>query len=144
MVLWRCLANVCLPMLLATSMQAQTSQFAFRINFKDKQGSSNITNPLSFLTQRSIDRRVQMGIAIDTTDLPVSPPYLDSVINTTQGVLHVTSRWLNQCVILLNDSSKILLLQNKPFINTIDYVAFYQNGLHNKAGENEISLYSKF
>lgn len=137
MVLWRCLANVYLPMLLATSMQAQTSQFAFRISFKDKQGSANMANPLSFLSQRAIDRRVQMGIVIDTTDLPVAPPYLDSVLNTTQGALHVTSRWLNQCVILLDDSSKILLLQNKPFINTINYVAFYQNGLHNKGGGNE-------
>lgn len=132
MVLRKCIVGMLVIILLTSTAQAQTAQFAFRISFKDKQGSANITNPLSFLSQRAIDRRSQMGIPIDTTDLPVAPHYIDSVLTATQGILHVTSRWLNQCVVLLSDSTNILLLQNKPYINTIDYVAYYQNGLHNK------------
>src|SRR5690606_21990153 len=78
-------------------------------------------------------RRLAQNINVDQTDLPVSPAYMDSVLTITQGKRHVTSRWLNTCVILLDDSSKILLLQNKPYITAIEYVAYYANGLHGEA-----------
>lgn len=124
---------LCILCLIAglTTSHAQQEQFAFRISFTDKLGSPSASNPLVFLSQRAIDRRLAQGIAVDSTDRPVSPVHLSSVLNLTGGVLHTTSRWLNNCVVLLNDSADILQLQGKPYINNIKYIAYYSNGLHN-------------
>ncbi|RYZ55174.1 MAG: T9SS type A sorting domain-containing protein [Sphingobacteriales bacterium] len=119
--------------LLTECLSAQ-EQFAFRISFTDKAGSPPVSNPLSFLSQRAIDRRAKFGLSPDGTDQPVSPLYLDTVLDLTEGKLHMTSRWLNHCVVLLDDSSKILTLQGKTYINAIQYIAYYPGGLHIASG----------
>lgn len=109
-------------------------QYGFRISFTDKGGTTHsLSNPLTYLSQRAVDRRTVQNIAIDSTDLPVSGNYMDSVLTLTGGKLHMTSKWLNYTVILLNDSAKILTLQSKPFIKSIEYMAFYPAGLHKPA-----------
>ncbi len=113
-------------------------QYGFRISFTDKAGTTHsLSNPLGYLSQRAIDRRTLQGIAIDSTDLPVSPVYMDSVLTLTGGKLHMTSKWFNYTVLLLNDSSDVLTLQGKPYIKTIEYIAYYAGGLHKPARNNE-------
>ncbi len=57
---------------------AQFSRYIIRL--KNKTGTPYaINNPSQFLTQRSIDRRIRYGIAIEETDLPITPRYLDSI-----------------------------------------------------------------
>lgn len=126
-VLCVCILWIYLP---CNTIIAQTPQYAFRVSFTDKTGSPALGTPLAFLTQRALDRRTAQNIAIDSTDQPVSPVYIDSVLALTGGKLHVTSRWFNQCVVLLTDSSKILTLQGKSFINNIQYKSYYGAGLH--------------
>jgi serine protease AprX len=113
---------------------AAAEQYAFQIAFTDKNGQS-LSNPLSFLSQRAIDRRTAQGITLDSTDLPVSAAYIDSVLTLTGGVYHESSRWLNMCVILLSDSSQILKLQNKSYISSIVQVAYYGTELHERMSE---------
>jgi hypothetical protein len=120
----------CCLLLTCFSLTQAQPQYAFRVSFTDKAGSPSLSNPLAFLSQRSLTRRTTQGLSVDTTDQPVSPLYLDTVLTLTQGKLHVTSKWLNSCVVLLHDSSKILLLQGKPYISNIRYVAYYPTGLH--------------
>ena len=117
-------------MLLYLQAAGQSPQYAFRVGFTDKQGSPGPGDPGQFLSQRAIDRRFRRHAAIDETDRPVAAAYVDSVLALTQGRLHVTSRWFNQCVVLLEDSSRILLLQGKPYIRSIAVVAHYPMGLH--------------
>jgi serine protease AprX len=124
-VLWLC---VCLY----SEVSFGQAQYAFRVSFTDKQGSPPLTNPQAFLSQRSIDRRNAQGLFVDATDQPVSPDYIDSVLTITGGVLHVTSRWLNHCVLLVDDSTDILLLNGKPYVSGIKHVASYSSGLHNR------------
>lgn len=121
-------------------------QFAFRISFTDKAGSPTLSNPLAFLSQRALDRRFQQGIAVNTTDQPVSPLYLDTVLSITQAKLHVTSRWLNSCVILVTDTTNISQLRLRPWVTEIAYVAYYTNGLHKPANkfEKETAFHSPF
>jgi hypothetical protein len=119
------------------------AQYAFRVSFVDKQGSPPLSNPQLFLSQRSIDRRIAQGLSVDASDQPVSPDYIDSVLAETGGVLHLTSRWLNHCVVLTNDSTDILLLNGKPYVSGIKHVATYSSGLHNRpSGDND--KYDKF
>lgn len=136
-------ACCCLLLVLsAFASRALQPQWAFRVSFTNKNGTSSLSNPLTFLSQRALDRRSRFSIAVDSTDLPVSPAYIDSVLTITGGKLHVTSRWLNQCVVLLEDSSKILLLQGKPYINNIKLVGVYSTGLHRIAqGNNKNESY---
>ena len=116
--------------LFSEKVVAQQAQYAFRINFTDKVGAPSTSNPLVFLSQRALDRRTAQNIAIDSIDRPVSPAYMDSVLTLTGGKKHVITKWLNACVILLTDSSKILNLQGKPYVQAIKYVGFYPSGLH--------------
>lgn len=133
----RCVV-LCLVGLLIFSVDGYAQpQHGFRISFTDKGGTTqSLSNPTGFLSQRAIDRRSKQNITIDSTDLPVSPAYMDSVLSLTGGKLHMTSKWFNYTVILLNDSSKILELQGKPFINDIKYIAYYASGLHKTSKTN--------
>jgi len=111
-------------------------QYAFRISFTDKKGTANISNPLTFLSSRAIARRNKASISIDSSDLPVSPAYIDSVLTLPGSELHVTSRWLNDCVLLVTDSTQIAALRLKPFVKTAVFVAYYASGLHKSPGIN--------
>jgi hypothetical protein len=132
LVLWAILLFV------AANADAQR-QYAFRVSFTDKKGAPTLINPSLFLSQRAIDRRLVQNIQIDETDLPVSPLYVDTVLNATGGVFHSTSKWLNNFVVLLTDSSQILNLQGKPYISNIEWIGDYFSGLHQKNNENTTS-----
>jgi len=108
-------------------------QWAFRISFTDKTGSPSLGNPSAFLSTRSLARRTQQGIAIAEADRPVSVTYTDSVLRLTSGKLHTTSRWLNTCVVLLDDSSRITQLGGKTFVSKIECVGAFAGNLHLKA-----------
>jgi hypothetical protein len=113
--------------------KVQAQQYAFAVSFTDKMGTTGtLANPSTYLSQRAINRRTAQGITIDSTDLPVSKIYIDSILKLTNGIYHVSSKWLNYCVILLSDSNAILTLQNKSFISDIHYIAYYSAYLHHK------------
>ncbi|HEX7583746.1 MAG TPA: hypothetical protein VF373_03580, partial [Prolixibacteraceae bacterium] len=55
---------------------------SYWVQLKDKKGTPyQVSNPEAFLSRRAINRRLRQQIAIDETDLPVSPVYLDSLKN---------------------------------------------------------------
>ena len=52
----------------------------YLVKFKDKATNPySLNNPAQFLSQRALDRRSRYNINIDSTDLPVTPRYVDSV-----------------------------------------------------------------
>ena len=54
--------------------QAQFTRYIVKL--KDKGNNTfSLANPSGYLSQRSIERRTRYGIAIDSTDLPVTPSY---------------------------------------------------------------------
>jgi serine protease AprX len=124
-----CWALLCL--LYFNRAQAQTPQYAFRIYLKDKTGAPPLSASPSFLSARSLNRRIAQAIPVDELDRPVSSTYINDILTSTTGKLHLSSRWLNTCVILLNDSANILSLQGKTYIDSIKYIAHYSNTLHN-------------
>lgn len=124
-------------LIFSASAAAQT-QYGFRVWFTDKANTPHsFSNPLTFLSQRAIDRRAGFSISIDSTDLPVVPAYIDSVLTLTGGKFHMSSRWLNYMVVLTDDSNDILTLAAKPFVQSTEYIALYSGGLHKPARTNE-------
>ena len=110
------------------------SQYCFQVTFTDKNNTPySLSSPSSYLSARSLARRTTQGIAVDSTDLPVNRSYVDSVLTLTGGVLHITSRWLNLCVILLSDSSQITQLSGVSFISNVKCVGYYSTDLHHRA-----------
>ncbi len=59
----------------------------------------SLFSPQEFLSQKSIARRQKQGIAIDTTDLPVSADYLQAIEPWTDSLVYVL-KWSNSAVIL--------------------------------------------
>ncbi|MBA3829763.1 MAG: S8 family peptidase [Taibaiella sp.] len=127
--IWCCLAGV----VIGSVARAQSApQYAFRITFTDKKGTEDLNFPLTFLSARSLARRTTHHISVDSTDLPVSPDYTDSVVKLTGGIIHVTSRWLNDRVFLLADSSLMSNIRHKPYVSGTQFIAYYPAGLHNR------------
>jgi len=110
-------------------------QYGYEVWFTDKQGSPPLSDSALFLSPRSFARRAAQGLHVDSTDQPVSPAYIDSVLATTStsgGRIHVKSKWLNMCVVLVSDTLTIAPLRTRSFINKVKLVAVY-NGLVPKA-----------
>ncbi|RZM07328.1 MAG: hypothetical protein EOO88_51950, partial [Pedobacter sp.] len=95
--------------------QAQNNRYIIRL--KDKQFNTySTTNPGAFLTQRALNRRTQYNIPIDSTDLPVTARYLDSIrLSGAVNILN-TSRWLNQVAISTNDAAALARINSFPFV----------------------------
>ena len=92
---------------------------SYWIQLKDKKGTPyKISQPETFLSQRSIDRRMRQHILIDETDLPVSPDYLDSLRNRGLEIVH-TSKWLNGATVRTADTTLIKKIATLPFVNLV-------------------------
>ena len=114
--------KLCLIILpLCFSMQTMAQKSAkYWIEFTDKNDSPySIGKPERFLSQRSIERRKQYGIAITEEDLPVNRNYIDSILKTDKSnILLTKSKWLNGITIYSEDT----LLEEK--IGQISFVRF--------------------
>lgn len=89
---------------------------SYWVQLKDKKGTPYlISQPGTFLSQRSIDRRKRQHIPIDETDLPVSPVYLDSLKNRGLEIVH-TSKWLNGATVRTADTTLIKKIATLPFV----------------------------
>lgn len=123
--------------LLVTLESVAQTQYAYRVTFRDKTGSPALSANPAWLSSRSMARRNNFNIALDSTDRPVSPVYIDSVLRLTGGVVHTKSRWLNQLVVLLNDSSRRQQLAGKSFISNVEWIGYFANGLHQKTSPGQ-------
>lgn len=93
------------------------------ITFTDKYNNGFTTEePHQFLSQRSIDRRVQQGIPTTIQDEPVTPAYVQSLRDLGFTVLH-TSRWFNAATVSTNDPSLIIQAASLPYVLQTDTVA---------------------
>lgn len=116
---------------LSNSNAVGQTQYAFKINFVDKKGTKgDLASPSTFLSAKSLARRAKHSLVPDSSDLPVSAIYTDSVLKVTEGILHTKSRWQNNCVLLLYDSSKMNLVRSCSFVKSVQYVGIYLSPLH--------------
>ena len=95
--------------------QAQFSKYIVR--FKDKNGTSfTINNPSQYLSARAIQRRVRQNISIDSTDLPITPRYLDSIQFAGNVTILNRSKWLNEVCIQTTDVAALAKINSFPFV----------------------------
>lgn len=87
----------------------------------DKPNASNfLANPLTILTQRSLDRRAAQNIALDVTDVPVDQVYIDQILNSPGITVMAKSKWLN-ALHVRGAQNDIQALSNLIFVSSIDF-----------------------
>lgn len=98
-----------------TNSYAQFSRYIVRLKDKGTNPFS-LSNPSQYLTQRSINRRTRYNIAVDSTDLPITPRYIDSIRLAGAVTILNSSKWLNQVAIQTNDAAALAKINSFPFV----------------------------
>lgn len=98
-------------------------QYIWRYTLRDKQGSTySLDHPGRWLSHKSIERRRRQGLALDSTDLPVSSRYLREmeVEARSQGKkdwnIIGTSRWNNTVLVRSADTTLLRSLAGLAFV----------------------------
>jgi len=73
--------------------------YMYRLTLKDKHGTPFSTErPLEFLSQKAVERRNRQHIAVDSTDLPLSPVYLRQIAGAGADIVG-GSKWNNTVLV---------------------------------------------
>ena len=100
---------------------AQVAANIYWVQFTDKANSPySIDNPEAFLSERALQRRANLGIAIDEYDLPVNPQYLQAVADCGAELIN-PSKWLNGVSIRTTDASVIDAINALEFVSAVRY-----------------------
>jgi subtilisin family serine protease len=99
--------------------QAQIATNVYWVQFTDKNNSPySIDAPEAYLSQRALDRRARLGIAIDEYDIPVNPQYLEAVANCGAELIN-PSKWLNGVTVYTTSPSVIEAINALEFVETV-------------------------
>ena len=115
----RKLSFLLLFLAVAVFTQAQIATDIYWVQFIDKANSPySISNPEAYLSPRALQRRANLGIAIDEYDIPVNPQYLQAVANCGAELLN-PSKWLNGVTVHVTDPSVIDAINELAFVATV-------------------------
>jgi len=81
---------------------------------------TSISNPISILTQKAIDRKHLHNITIDERDVPVNESYIAQLKNVTGITVMAKSKWFN-AIHVKGSQTDIKALESLSFINSIDF-----------------------
>ena len=116
-----------LLLVFATFCKAQNTRYI--ITLTNKQGSRySVSNSFSYLSSESIQRKKKFNVAIDSTDFPVTPAYLDSIKLAGNVEIINTSKWLNQVLIKTTDLDALNKISKFPFVKNQFAIAKKLNG----------------
>jgi serine protease AprX len=108
--------------LLVNKSQAQFTKYLIKL--KNKGGNTfTLANPGAYLSQRAIDRRTRYGIAIDSTDLPVTAAYITLIRAIPNVTVLNISKWLNSVSIQTSDAAAITAINALPFVQNVSGLA---------------------
>jgi len=135
------IAPILLPLLfVAFNSEAQFTRYV--VKFRNKGNNPySIANPSAYLSSRSIERRTRYNIVIDSTDLPVTPDYINQVKAIPNVTILNVSKWLNQVSIQTTDPNAINSINNLPFVKSVSGIAARQiNSGRTKAPGEEMTF----
>ena len=125
------------------SAKAQYSRYL--VQFTDKKGTPfTLSNPSAYLSSQSIERRSKQNLSIDSTDLPINPAYVDSVLSISGVQFLNLSKWFNQVLIKISDSSVLQNINSFSFVKKISPVALKINPLKKDTLKNKFNNILEF
>ncbi|RYY98189.1 MAG: T9SS type A sorting domain-containing protein [Chitinophagaceae bacterium] len=120
------------------ALHCAEAQTRYLVKFRNKGFNSfSLANPGAFLAQRSIDRRARYGIAYDSTDLPVTQRYLDSLRSVPNVTILNASKWLNQVSIRATDAGAISRISAMPFVQSVAAISARSGGAPGGSGRHD-------
>ena len=97
------------------------------VYFKDKPGASEyLANPITMLSQKSIERRISQNITLDIKDVPITNLYINTITNSTGITVMAKSKWLNA----LHITGSEMEINDLLGLTFIDHVEFAANDLN--------------
>ncbi len=106
---------------LTGSVLSASESYYFFVQFTDKNNSPyTLSNPSEYLSNKALTRRSYFGIVCDSTDLPVNTYYVKQISNLGIKV-HSRSKWMNGITVIANDSSKMSLVRQLPFVKKVQF-----------------------
>ena len=105
-------------------VEARAQFTRYVIKLKNKEGSGfSLSTPTAYLSQRAIDRRTRYGIAIDSTDMPVTPSYITQIRNVPNVTVLNISKWQNSVLIQTSDPNAITTINGLSFVQSVAPIA---------------------
>ncbi|MFN5642177.1 MAG: S8 family serine peptidase [Sphingobacteriales bacterium] len=96
---------------------AQYTRHIIQFSYKGPSKHS-LSAPSTYLSERAIKRRSKYQITLDSTDLPISDVYLDSIKRIPNISLLSSSKWLNQVLVQTSDSSALKIIRSLSFVKS--------------------------
>ncbi|MBS1599629.1 MAG: S8 family serine peptidase [Bacteroidetes bacterium] len=113
---------------LCLSAPATAQYTRYIVQLTDKQATPfTLDNPAAYLSARSIERRNRQHIQTDSSDLPITPAYLDSIRSVPNVSILNYSKWLNQVLIRTTDQHALSKIQSFLFTKQVSPIAFSVN-----------------
>lgn len=98
------------------AQEAKTNTYV--IEFLDKGTNiSKALNPLNYLSEKAVNRRLKYNIPFSFDDLPLNEDYCKQLLSAEVKIV-ARSRWFNLVVIEVN-SEKIAAIKNLPFVKKV-------------------------
>ena len=122
--------------LLALTVRAQDIQKNRYVVFlADKNNAAfSLDRPEEFLSAASIERRKEQAIALDASDLPVSPQYV-AELASAGAEIYYTSRWLN-AVMIASAPEDTAVYQQLDFVTRLELIKPTRKGSRSKRGSS--------
>ena len=96
-----------------------SSQEYYWVELTDKNNTHySLTNPVEYLSERAISRRIKQNIPIDSFDLPVNREYIEQVLLSGISLVH-SSKWLNGITVKAEIDSFQFKIAHFPFVKEI-------------------------
>ncbi len=87
------------------------------IAFKNKNGTPySISNSSAFLSAKAIQRRINQGIAVNYSDLPVTPSYVSQIASVPSVTILHRIKWLNGVLIQATNPTATTVIQTYSFV----------------------------
>lgn len=120
-----------------TEAEAQFTRYVVKLKNKGSTPFS-FSTPTAYLSQKAINRRTKYGIALDSTDLPVTPLYLSQISAVANVTVLNVSKWQNSVAIQTSDPTAIATINALSFVQSVSPVAArIQNSTNQKFNVTE-------
>jgi serine protease AprX len=114
------------------------------VYFKDKPNKiSFYANPTSELTQKSLDRRTNLGIVLNDQDAPIEKRYIQNIKDLGFTVTDY-SKWLNG-VAVVADAAQVAVLRSKSYVKSVESFVVHNSvvGKTNSTKQDKFELFNK-
>jgi serine protease AprX len=112
------------------------------VYFNQKENvQASIDNPISILTQQSIDRKNSHGIVIDERDVPVNEGYITMIKAPETGVtVFAKSKWFNSVYVRGSEEDINALVDSFDFVAAVDFADASLNILRIDVSEDKFLI----